>query len=87
VGPTTASGSVDDGPGGVMQINFIARATGRLGPDAGPDTARPMVLDGGADVAVPRDVTAGPDLARDVAPDVTLPRDTAPPDARADARD
>ena len=87
VGPHTASGAVDDGPGGLAPINFMAKGTGRLGPDAGPDTARPL-LDGGADLAMPRDVAASPDLARDLAPDVTLPRDTAPDlAAAADTRD
>lgn len=86
VGMSMASGSV--GADGLTPINFMARGNGRVGPDAGPDVARPNVDAGAgasADVAVPRDVMApGPDLARDV----SLPRDLAPDVApAADSRD
>jgi len=85
VGVSMATGSVDDGAGGLTPITFTARGTGRLGPDAGADAARPMVEAGaGPDGALPRDLAPGPDLARDVA----LPRDLAPDLAPpADSRD
>jgi hypothetical protein len=72
VGPQAASGSVTDGSGtsfGVVM--FMARGTGRLGPDAGPDVAPPPRLDAGMEAgALPKDAGLPPDLGRDLAPDV-----------------
>jgi hypothetical protein len=67
VGLSMATGSVDDGAGGLAPITFMARGQGRMGPDAGPDVARPMV-DAGGDA--PRVMDAGVDVARDVGVDV-----------------
>jgi hypothetical protein len=76
VGVQMASGSVTDNSGTSFGVvTFMVKATGRLGPDAGLDTAPPVRMDAAMDAATP------PDLGKDVGPDLAPKPDTmAPPD-------